>query len=200
MKYSITTLLWLIAVFASFMFGITIRDANDPLTSILVADRQLDAEMAVSSTDFRIELQRRSTLPKGAFTEKSQIGRNIETTRPLSEGQPIVAEYFRSYIGLTSDYVPKNRYLYAINLKNPKHSLANHLLSEGDIISLHAQFLDKTGTGSRRILANCATVFVMSPDKPIIGLLVTTSEKQDIKSAFKDERFVDFHLDEPVNG
>jgi len=201
MKYSITTLFCLTAVIAAFICGLTIRDYGDPLTPVLVAGKPLEADRAVSPDDFRVELHRLSTVPYASLTEKNEIQPNSATTRILNEGQPVLDTDLRRYV-LFGSYpsIPKNLKLYAIKLNSTTHALANHLLSEGDNISLSAIFLDTNGKKSKQVLVKSATVFSKSPKHQIVGLLISESESRSVSAAVKDKCLLELQFDPPVIG
>ena len=113
MKFSVGTLLWLIAVFAAFMLGLTINTIGEPVTPVLIAAHNVDANKLLVDDDFRVVRRRASTVPFGVLTNKSQIApRGL--SRRLRAGQYIFPEDIKDYSVQPS--VPNGYILQAMNL------------------------------------------------------------------------------------
>jgi len=151
MKYSMGTLFWLVAVFAAFMLGPTLREFSDPMTPVLVAARNVDVSQFLKKDDFRVVRRRASTVPFGVLTRKSQID-DHGLTRSLLAGQYIFPRDLQNFAGMPN--VPNGYLVQAVILGNEEHSLINHLLSAGDRVSIRGVKTGEDGEETSETVAN----------------------------------------------
>ena len=171
---------------AAFLLGLTLRTANDPLSPVMVASRNIDEDTYLQLEDFSIEYHRVSTLPFGVLTAADQIGKQY-TVRKIRHGQYIFPEDLSSFRGHV--YIPEGRKVVALRIEISKHSLVLHLFSQGDRISVRYVTQNDDGTREIENIADSAILFSAdeSPedDYAIVGLMVTEDQGERIYDAQK---------------
>ena len=65
MKFTISTLLWLLLVIASFLAGFTAQSITEPVVPVLIASKNVDEETFLTPKHFLVVHRRASTLPYG---------------------------------------------------------------------------------------------------------------------------------------
>ena len=197
MKFSVGTLLWLIAVFAAFMLGLTINTIGEPVTPVLIAAHNVDANKLLVDDDFRVVRRRASTVPFGVLTNKSQIApRGL--SRRLRAGQYIFPEDIKDYSVQPS--VPNGYILQAMNLNHEDHNLINHLLSVGDRVSIHGVTTGADGKEKSEVVADCVTVYSVYAleNRTQLYVIATTSESEQMGKMTDNGRLANLRIAPPI--
>lgn len=201
MKFTISTVLWVVTVFGGIFFGWHIRDSRDPLTPVLVASRGLKAHTFVLQSDFRVEMLPSSSVPEQSLRQTIEVQGRLATTENVKAGQAILPSTLEDVTyGEVLVNIASHHRLYTVHLNNSNHSLTNHLLSPGDYVSVHAIFDVGADQRIEELLIRNAKVFSKLPgdnNTTEICLLITKSDLESLENAEGQAGFSDFEFDAP---
>ena len=185
---------------AAFLLGLTIRTVTDPLSPVLVASRNIDEDETLRKDDVAVEHHRVSTIPFGVLTSPDQID-NLINIRKIRCGQYIFPEDLSDFVGRF--HIPQGRKVVAMRLKVSQHSLALHLFSQGDRVSLSHVAEDENGVQTVERIADSAIVFSSDEsehdDQAIVGLVVTEEQGDRIYAVQRAKTTGKFVFDRPEN-
>ena len=198
MRISLANLLWVFVAVSAFLAGLLLQTVRDPLTPVLVASRNIDEYELLDSTDFEMEYRRASNVPFGVLTDMAQI-QEMHVNRKLRVGQYVFPDDLSDFVGHV--HLPEGKCVAAIRVDLSKHSLALHLFSQGDRVSLY--YVPENRKECSKI-ADSLTIFSVNelPTKngAIVLLMVTEEQKHAIYSAQENGKRPEFIFDRPVKG
>ena len=196
MKCTISTLLWLLLVTASFLAGFTAQSITEPVVPVLIASKNLDEETFLTPKHFLVVHRRASTLPYGVLSDPADVDRK-RAKRKIWHGQYVLPGDIDDQISSVS--IQKGHSVIAIKVSAKTNSLALHLFSRGDRVSLWAT----EDNHRRELLLESVHVFTAGEfdgkSDVMVGLVVDDDQKSKIVAVTGGADYPSFGFDRPVN-